>query len=629
MTSLLSAKAVAKSFGGARALTHADFELAAGEVHALFGSNGAGKSTLARIVCGHIRPDAGTLTLSGEAMRFKAPRDALKAGIAIVTQETNMAPDLSAFENVLLPLYGQSVRFDRRALRQSTEATLERLGLAGAIPLDDPVRNLTPARRQMLEIARALTLDARILIFDEPTTALSPTEVGRLFEAIDALRREGRGIVFVSHRLEELFAVTDRITVLRDGRTVALGRTTADLNQSELIRLMVGREVATLKRRDAVPDLSGAPVVLEAAGIGDGRMVRDVSFTLRRGEILGLGGLVGAGRSETVETLFGLRRLTAGTLRLHGKPFAPKRSIDAILAGIGYIAEDRRRQSIIPDFSVMENLTLSDMASRKGWRAGEKAWGGDIRAIAGRLDMPLARLGDRSLLNFSGGMQQKILLMRCLLLKPGILLLDEPTKGVDVAARAEIYDLLRGIARDGVSMVLVSSDFEELLALADTVVPISDGRSLGSIPAGLLDEEKLTLFAAPRSSAAAQVDMLNTLAAAHRCASFWVLRGDETLTCLATSSGAESRLGFSAGSIAPYDETRVGAALRRPEPGHQPSLPGETVLLVQLLNPRGHDLGWMGFLFDAAAPVPAAETLKTDLAARLGENFGHQIRIAS
>ncbi|QRM57768.1 sugar ABC transporter ATP-binding protein [Sinorhizobium sp. BG8] len=629
MTPLLVASNIAKSFGGAKALSDANFELAYGEVHALFGSNGAGKSTLSRIICGHVRSDSGSLELAGTPVNFKEPREALGAGIAIVTQETNMAPDLSAFENVLLPLYGHAAPIDRKAIRAATVETLERLGLADAIPLDEPVRYLTAARRQMLEIARALTLKSRIIIFDEPTTALSPSEVGRLFEAIDHLRREGKGIVFVSHRLEELFTITDRITVLRDGKTVALARKTAELNQAELIRLMVGRDVAPIGPVDGERNFDGTPVVLQVEHIGDGAAVRDVSFSLRKGEILGLGGLVGAGRSETLEGIFGSRRISEGEIRLRGEPFRASAPIDAIRAGIGYVAEDRRRQSIVPDFSVMENLTLVDMARRRGWRLGRRNLVSEIGRLADRLDMPRTRLEDANLLNFSGGMQQKILMMRCLLLKPDILLLDEPTKGVDIAARSEIYQLLRSVAEEGVSILLVSSDFEELLALSDNIVPISDGRTLGTIPTRLLNEETLTLFAAPRSSTAGQAKVLNALSQRFGCAGFWILRGEENFICLLTSNGAERALGFASGSIVANNANPVAASLASPVEGMQPGTNGQTVMHFRLSNPHDHDLGTAGFLFEPGISPPDPAEMKDALATLLLQNFSHQIRIAT
>ncbi|WP_438754174.1 sugar ABC transporter ATP-binding protein [Pararhizobium sp. O133] len=621
MSSLLSAIGIVKSFGGVKALTDAHFDLASGEVHALFGSNGAGKSTLSRIICGHSRSDAGTLTLAGTTVDFRLPKEALKAGISIVTQETNMAPDLTAIENVVLPLYGQKARFSMKAMREAMLHTLEGLGLADAIPLDEPVRRLTAARRQMLEIARALTLQSRIIIFDEPTTALSPSEVARLFEAIERLRAEGKGIVFVSHRLEELFAITDRITVLRDGRTVASGRRTGELNQAELIKLMVGRDVAPLKRQSGPRHFDSAPVVLEAKGLSDGGMVRNVSFSLRRGEVLGFGGLVGAGRSEILQTIFGVRRRIAGDLSFKGKPFLAGRPLDGIRAGIGYVAEDRRRQSIVPDLSVMENLTLADMARQSGWRLNPRRHDGEIAKLAERIDMPKSRLADGNLLNFSGGMQQKILMMRCLILKPDLLLLDEPTKGVDIAARTEIYNMLRDVATEGVSILLVSSDFEELLALSDNIVPISDGRSLGTIPAHLLDEEKLTLFAAPRSSTAGQERVLDSIAQEFGCGGFWALRGQDSFICLLTSKGAEPRLGFSSGSIVENSASGLAASLSNPSPSADIRL-----LSFQLANPHGHDLGTAGFVFDGAPASPAAVRQRfSDL---LAEQFGQHIRIA-
>jgi ABC-type sugar transport system ATPase subunit len=626
MNELLAVKNAHKSFGGAKALSGADFELRSGEVHALFGSNGAGKSTLARIISGHISKDQGDITLNGRHVQFSSPRDALRHGIAIVTQETSLVPDLSAFENIILPLYGEKGRIDRTAIRTRATAALDQLGLTGSIDLEQPVRQVSAAKRQMLEIVRALALNASIIILDEPTTALSPHEVGKLFEAVDQLRKAGKGLIFVSHRLEELFALTDRITVLRDGQTVAKGHVTATLTQNELIKLMVGQDVSALQRPADVKTFKAEPIILSVKNLGDGKLVKDVTFDLHRGQILGLGGLVGAGRSETLQLIFGSTRKRNGAIKLMGQDFEATQPLDSLRQNISYLPEDRRGQSIIPDFSVMENLCLTAMARSSKHIVRRKHLESKVLELAKRLALSEQRLGDADLLKFSGGMQQKVLLMRCMLLQPKLLLLDEPTKGVDIAARSEIYGLLREIANEGVAIVIVSSDFEELLALSDTVVPISDGRSLGEIPAGMLDEETLTLMAAPRSSTAGQVGVLKDIAIHFGATTFWSVANNNATLCLLASEEEQMGLPFAAGAVVPDDENPFAIALRQAKRTSS-IIEGREFLAIPLCNQRGHDVGQIGVSANSGSVRLNADDIHTMLQQKLSAAFGRQIRI--
>jgi ribose transport system ATP-binding protein/rhamnose transport system ATP-binding protein len=606
----LEASGIEKTFGSTRALQGASLSVVQGEVHALLGANGAGKSTLARVISGHLRPDRGRIAWRGRPLAARSPRDALSAGIALVTQETSLAPDLSVLENIFLPELGLPGRLSRSELRRRAADLLTSLGQQAALPLDAAVRSLSSAQRQLVEIAKALALRAQLLIFDEPTASLSPGEVERLFDIIATLRSNGSALVFVSHRLEEVFAITDRVTVMREGRTVAAALDTLSLTQSDIIRHMAGQDVAIDRRRSRPIAAADRPVVLEVAHLQAPPAVRDVSFALRAGEILGLGGLVGAGRSETVEAIFGLRPRTGGRLTLSGQAFDPNRPADAVRAGLGLVPEDRRTQSIVPDFSVRENLLLGHLSAHRGLALGYAQRGPDIAALLDRLGLPAHRLLDASMLNFSGGMQQKIIFARWLLLKPKVLILDEPTKGVDIATRAEIYCMLRDVAADGASVLLVSSDFEELLTLSDRVVVVSDGVAIAELPANVLDEEKLTLLAAPRSSRERTAAILRDLTAAYGGSAFYTLLDADRLFCLdCIVADPAADPGFRAGDAPEFAASAIAPALEARSNGFTVET-GRSTLLVQVRSHRGHDLGWIGICLAATTALPDAAPIR-------------------
>ena len=610
---MLKTLGITKRFGSVTVLHDVSFELAAGEVHALFGANGAGKSTLSKLIAGHLQPNAGTIVLDGQVCTFRTPRAALEAGLAMVMQETSLAPDLSVLENIFLPLYGRPGHFSFKALRHQAHDVLEQLGVAADIELDRRTGELSAAHRQLVEIARALALKARVIIFDEPTTALSPSEVAHLFAVMRRLRHDGCAMVFVSHRLEELFAITDRVTVLRDGKIAASGLRTADLSQTELVRLMIGRDLESAAPRGYRNGEPAGAVALDVEHLAAAPLLKDVSFRLHQGEILGLGGLVGAGRSETLEAIFGLRALHGGSMALGGAPHRPHRPLDAIRAGLGYVAEDRRAQSILPDLSVRENLMIAALSVQRSALVRYGVWRERAAALAGKLDLPAHRLDDESMFSFSGGMQQKILIMRWLLLEPRVLLLDEPTKGIDIGARSAIYTLLREIAAEGVAILVVSSDFQELIALCDRIVPVCDGRSIGSVPTALLDEEKLLLLAAPRSSMAEQCALLNRLAEDHQVAAFWAIVDAGTLICLAASDGAEATLGFSPGAVCATERSKIPQALGGGRRGAIAESSGVVTLLVGVSNARGHDLGVIGIVFNDGLSPQREALVRSDL----------------
>ena len=603
---LLTARGVSKSFGRTHALVDASLTLRPGEVVGLLGANGAGKSTLSRIVSGHLRPSGGEIAFGGAPLALASARDALDEGIALVAQETSLAPDLSVLENIFLPDLATPGRLSFRAMRERAGALLSGLGHEHVLPLDAEVRTLSAAQRQLVEIAKALALDARLVIFDEPTASLSATEVDRLFDIMARLARDGRALAFVSHRLEEVFSITDRVTILREGRAVAEDVATSSLTQGDIIHHMVGRDIGAVyhRREGAAP----GEAVLEVRGLRSLPWVRDMSFSVRRGEILGLGGLVGAGRSEAAEAIWGLRPRQGGEVLVRGRAVPLRRPADAVRAGLGFVAEDRRAQNIVPDLSVRENLMLAQMGRHRGLGRGYGRHAARAAELVEALGLPADRL-DTSLLDYSGGMQQKIIIARWLLTDPEILILDEPTKGVDIGTRAQVYRLLQDAADDGLAVVVISSDFEELLGVAERVVVVSDGVSIADLPAARLTEEKLTLLAAPRSSTARNQALLRELAEAHGGDAFWTLiDGDETI-CLAQAGRPAA--GLSPGEAAEAWETRIPEALHRRGEDFVAEPDGSRrTLLTQMTDRRGHDLGWIGLTLPGSAAPPAAEAIR-------------------
>ncbi len=617
-TPLLEARAISKSFARTRALVDANLSLRPGVTHALLGANGAGKSTLSRVVSGHVRRDAGQIVYRGEPLDVRSPREALDAGIAMVTQETSLAPDLSVLENIFLPDLGRPGRLSRQTMRRRASEILADLGQEHVLPLDAEARDLSAAQRQLVEIAKALALKANLIIFDEPTASLSPSEVERLFDVIARLESAQCSVVFVSHRLEEVFAISDEITVMREGRTVAASRPTSSLNQTELVRLMVGRDLGTIYAAPSAPvDTRGEPV-MSVRALQAPPLVHDISFDLHRGEILGLGGLVGAGRSETVETLFGLRPRAGGEVRYEGRPFAPRTPAEAIRAGLGFVAEDRRRQSIVPDLSVRENLLLAHLGAHRGFGLGYAKLERKIGKLMTRLELPLDRLAEPNLLNFSGGMQQKIIIARWLLLEPKVLILDEPTKGVDIGTRASIYAILRDIAGTGTAILIISSEFEELLGLADRVIVVSDGASIADVRSAYLDEEKLTLLATPRASMEHYRRLLQELANQCDGAAFWAILDDERVFCLnAATANAKADPALRAGEAPRFEETPISAALHARAPNFvlDPTS-GLQSLLVDVRSHRGHELGSIGVVIRPDRSAPPAEAMRSAIQER-------------
>jgi ABC-type sugar transport system ATPase subunit len=489
--SLLQVRGVSKAFPGVQALVGVDFDVRAGEVHAIVGENGAGKSTLMKILAGIYQPDAGSLVLGAATMRIENPRQAMALGIGMIHQELNLAPNLSVAENIFLghvPQRAGLVNWHR--LDVQTRALLDRLG----IDLDAraTVEDLSVARQQMVEIAKALSLEARVIIMDEPTSALTERETATLFEIIGRLKSQGVAVVYISHRLEEIFRIADRVTVLRDGRLIGTSSVAAT-TPAVLISQMVGRELTALFPKR---DVEIGPPVLEVRHLARRGELYDISFVLRRSEILGLAGLVGAGRTELVRALFGADPIDAGEILIDGKPVKIHNPRDAIRLGLGFVTEDRKLQGLVLGMSVRENATLANLRklSRFGWIDFARE-----RQVASEyvheLDIRTSGV-EQEVMNLSGGNQQKVVLAKWLAIHPRILILDEPTRGIDVGAKAEVHALMSRLAAAGVSILMISSELPEILGMSDRILVVRQGRINAEFTRQEANQEKILAAAA-------------------------------------------------------------------------------------------------------------------------------------
>jgi ribose transport system ATP-binding protein len=485
---LLVLRGIGKSFLGVRVLDGVDLDVAPGEVHAVVGENGAGKSTLMKIVSGGYVPDEGSIELAGEPRAFRGPRDAQRAGIGIIHQEFNLLPERTVAENVYLG--HEPVRrglVDRRKMISRTDDLLASIGETALSP-GARVGRLGVAQQQVVEIAKALALDARLLIMDEPTAALADHEVELLYGLVRRLQERGIGLLYVSHRLAEVFDLSGRITVLKDGRRVTTVHT-ADTSADELVRQMVGREISSYYPDRAGPEDRG-PVRLTVRG-GGNRKLRGVDLELRAGEVLGVGGLQGAGRSALARAIFGAAPFTTGEVTIDGTPVRLRSPRSAMRAGVAYVTEDRKGEGIAARQSVLDNALLASRAVFAA-RSGRAARTVRIRELLAAVEVRAVD-DDQEIRFLSGGNQQKVVLARWLALNPRILLFDEPTRGIDVGAKSAIHDIVRRLARDGAAVLMVSSDLPELLGMSDRIVVMRDGRVAGELSAGATEEDVVAL----------------------------------------------------------------------------------------------------------------------------------------
>ncbi|WP_404404759.1 sugar ABC transporter ATP-binding protein [Pelagibacterium halotolerans] len=489
---ILRLEGITKTFPGVKALNDIALELYPGQVTALVGENGAGKSTLVKIMTGIYQPDAGEITLDGEPVHFPSAHAALEHGITAIHQETVLFDELSVAENIFL---GHAPRtrvgfVDWKTLRAEATDILKSMGA----PIDPGARlkDLSIANKHLVAVARALSIEAQIVIMDEPTAALSHKEIEELFVLVDLLRQDGKAILFISHKFDEIFRIADRYTVFRDGEMVGSGLM-AETDQKKLVQMMVGRSVDQVFPKQ---DVALGETVLEVKGLSHPTEFDDINFTLRRGEILGFYGLVGAGRSELMQALFGATRPSGGTVTLEGKPALAKSEADAIEKGIVYVPEERGRQGAVIGLPIFQNISLPSLkkTSRNGFLdlAREFAL---AREYAGRLDLRASSLS-QDVGTLSGGNQQKVVIAKWLATQPKVIILDEPTKGIDIGSKAAVHAFMSALAAEGLCVIMVSSELPEIMGMSDRVIVMREGRMAGEFTRDALDAETLVRTAA-------------------------------------------------------------------------------------------------------------------------------------
>ena len=475
---ILTMKGIDKSFPGVHALDHVDLEVRKGEVHALMGENGAGKSTLMKVLTGIYHKDSGSITYEGKEVEFTNPREAQDAGIVIVHQELNMMGHLTVAQNIFIGReFMNGKLIDDKKMNEEAKKLFDQLGID--IDPKETMSRLTVGKQQMCEIAKAISHDAKVIIFDEPSAALTESEIEELFKIIRDLREKQLGIVYISHRMDEIKVITDRVTVMRDGGYVGT-LITKDSTKDDIINMMVGRVIYEDPKTESqvAPD---APVVLKVEHLNAGRMVKDVSFELHKGEILGFSGLMGAGRTETARALFGADPKESGDIYVNGKKVEIKSPQDAVKCGIGYLSEDRKRYGIVVDKTIAENSTMASLENfMKGIFIDKKKEKNVAEEYVEALKTKTPSV-DQLVVNLSGGNQQKVVIAKWLVRNCDILIFDEPTRGIDVGAKSEIYHLMNELVAEGKSIIMISSEMTEILRMSDRIVVMCEGRKTGEL----------------------------------------------------------------------------------------------------------------------------------------------------
>lgn len=485
---ILTMKGIDKSFPGVHALDHVNLEVRKGEVHALMGENGAGKSTLMKVLTGIYTKDEGTITYEGREVEFSNPREAQDAGIVIVHQELNMMGHLTVAQNIFI---GREIMngklIDDKKMNEEARKLFDQLGID--IDPKETMSRLTVGKQQMCEIAKAISHEAKVIIFDEPSAALTEAEIEELFKIIRDLRDKQMGIVYISHRMDEIKVITDRVTVMRDGGYVGT-LITKDSTKDDIINMMVGRVIyEDPKTESAVP--KDAPIVLKVEHLNAGRMVRDVSFELRKGEILGFSGLMGAGRTETARALFGADPKESGDIYVNGQKVDIKTPQDAVKCGIGYLSEDRKRYGIVVAKTIAENSTMASLENfMKGAFIDKKKENQVAQQYVETLKTKTPGV-DQLVVNLSGGNQQKVVIAKWLVRNCDILIFDEPTRGIDVGAKSEIYQLMNELVAQGKSVIMISSEMTEILRMSDRIVVMCEGRKTGELDISEATQERI------------------------------------------------------------------------------------------------------------------------------------------
>lgn len=491
---ILDVRGLSKTFSGVKALDNVQLAVRKGEVHALMGENGAGKSTFMKILIGLLKPDSGDIFFEGEPLQVKNVHDSLKKGISMIHQEILMVPELTVAQNIFLGR--ETTRFlpgwlDDQTIYRKADELLTQMGIS--LDVRTPMKYLSVAEMQMVEIAKAISNDAKVIIMDEPTSAISDKEVATLFSIISDLTQKGVAIIYISHKMDEIFTIADTITILRDGRYIATHSTT-ELDTNRLISLMVGREIDSLFP-DAVE--SSGQEVLSVKNLGRRGNFSGISFSVKAGEILGMAGLMGAGRTEIARTLFGLDRFDEGEIFVNGTPVLITCPQDAMQHGIGYVSEDRKALGFIPHMTVKENITLGSLSNyTQGAFIQQKQEAKVAREVSDNLRIKTQTL-DQKVANLSGGNQQKVVIGKVLLASPRIIILDEPTRGIDIGAKSEIYKLIRQLTASGIAVIMISSELPELVGMSDRILVLSEGKQTALLSKEEATQETIMAYAMP------------------------------------------------------------------------------------------------------------------------------------